>query len=128
MQWAKPHRFADLPLWTPERGLETIDLLATYSMEGPQHLELVQALDSGFYQLPSEPGPHHEGVWVDDLPASIEQLQSRGWTIAAAGGPPDEAYGLFAYLQHPQSRLLLELVSTQLRPAFEDWWAGGSLD
>ncbi len=31
-------------------------------------------------------------------------------------------------LQHRQSPLLRELVSTQLRPAFEAWWAGGTLD
>jgi hypothetical protein len=128
LQWTQPHRFSGLSLWTPERGLESIDLLVSYSRQGPQRLELIEAKETGFYSYPREPGPHHAGIWVDDLAHEIRQLRRQGWQVAAAGGSPDENYGLFAYLEHAHSHLLLELVSTELRPALESWWAGGSLN
>lgn len=127
LTWATPNHFDGLPLWTPETGLEHIDLVATYSCEGPQHVELIQGLASGVYTPLPGPAVHHVGVWVDDVPAEVAALCSKGWVVSAAGACPEDGYGLFVYLDHPGSTMRLELVSTALVDAFENWWAGGTL-
>lgn len=126
LSWAEPYRFENLPFWTPETGTREIELLVTYSRQGPQHLELIQGAADGFYAPSGDPGTHHVGVWVDDVAAEVALLEQQGWTPVAAGGGPGQGYGTFAYLSHPDGKLLLELVSSELLPAFENWWAGGS--
>jgi len=128
LTWSTPHHFQALPLWTPETGLQQIDLVATYSRQGPQHVELIQGLANGVYTPLPISAVHHVGVWVDDVPGEVTTLQDKGWVVSAAGATPEEGYGLFVYLDHPGSNMRLELVSTALMEAFERWWAGGSLD
>jgi hypothetical protein len=66
------------------------------------------------------------GVWVEDVAATTERLVAMGWTLEIAQVAPDDGYGAFSYVRAP-SGFLLEPVSSALKPAFERWWAGGSL-
>jgi catechol 2,3-dioxygenase-like lactoylglutathione lyase family enzyme len=113
-------------VWLPDRGATTITLDFTYSSEGPQHVELLKGEPGSIWDAADWPGVHHMGVWVDDVANTIEELVGQGWTLELAQVPPDEGYGVFGYVRSP-SGFLLEPVAEVLKPAFERWWAGGSL-
>ena len=61
---------------------------------------------------------------LHDVTGEVQAAMARGWTVALAGRPPDDGYGMFAYVQPPNG-MLVELVSDSLLPMFEEWWAGG---
>lgn len=124
LTWAKPFTFEALPIWTPETGLQHVRLEVTYSVEGPQHLE-IQTGEAGSFYDPARGSNFHVGYWVEDLPAEIETMLSRGWKVLGAGAAPEDGYGTFAYVEQPGGGLRVELVSTVLLPTFENWWAGG---
>lgn len=123
LTWATPFTFDALPLWTPERGLHTVSNRVTYSIEGPQHLE-IQVGDPGSFYDPAIHTGDHVGLWVEDTTAEVAALQADGWTVVAAGAPPEDGYGSFVYLRHGRVKMMVELVSTGLQPMFERWWSG----
>ena len=51
---------------------------------------------------------------------------AKGWTVALAGGTPDEGYGNFAYVQPPNG-MLVEVVNDDILTMFEQWWAAGAV-
>jgi catechol 2,3-dioxygenase-like lactoylglutathione lyase family enzyme len=116
----------DQPVWTPETGAITTPLRFTYSCEGPVHLELLQGQPGTHWYGADHPGPHHIGVWVDDVAATTEAAVAAGWTLMSAGKAPEDAYGAFTYVRSPQG-IIVEPVWSAVQPAFERWWAGGSL-
>lgn len=120
LEFAVIKTFDPLPFWTPERGSHEVVVSATYSRQGPQHLELVQGTGD-FYNPGAHPDSRHIGVWVDDLPAEAQCLIEAGWQVLAAGASPEEGYGILAYLKPPEGGLVVELVSTDLQPVFADW-------
>lgn len=123
--WAKlQHR--QQPVWLPGVGDAELELRFTYSSAGPVRLELLQGPAGSIWAGDEVPGPHHLGYWVDDVAATTERLLDRGWTLEAASRAPDDGYGAFTYVRSP-SGVLVEPVSTVVRPAFEQWWAGGDL-
>jgi catechol 2,3-dioxygenase-like lactoylglutathione lyase family enzyme len=123
--WARPqHR--QQPVWLPGTGQTELELRFTYSSGGPVHLELLQGPPGSVWAGDEAPGPHHLGYWVEDVAAITERLVSEGWSLEAASRPPEEGYGAFTYVRSP-SGVLVEPVSTVVRPAFEQWWAGGDL-
>ena len=61
------------------------------------------------------------GVWVDNLTAETTRLVGEGWTVLAAGASPEEGYGMIAYVSPPVPGLLVELISTDLKPVIDDW-------
>jgi catechol 2,3-dioxygenase-like lactoylglutathione lyase family enzyme len=111
-------------VWTPEAGAHQVPLRFTYSCDGPQHVELLQGSPGSVWDGTTSPGIHHVGVWVDDIAAEVERLVGVGWTLEAAGRPPEDGYGPMAYVRAPDGTLL-EPVSSDVRPRFERWWAGG---
>ena len=113
-------------VWGPDGGPTTVELDFTYSCEGPQHVELLKGSAGSVWDAADWPGVHHLGVWVDDVAAVTEDRVGQGWTLEIAQVAPEEGYGAFTYVRAP-SGFLLEPVSAVLRPAFERWWAGGSL-
>ncbi len=123
LEWSPVRSFEPLPFWTPEDGTHEIIVHACYSRQGPHHLELVQGMGA-FYDPDREPDSRHMGVWVDDLPNEAERLLKLGWQTVAAGAAPDDGFGLIAYLRPPIPGLLVELVSTDLKPVFDEWIAG----
>ncbi len=125
LHWATPQARRQ-PLWTPATGLVEVPLRFTYSCEGPVHLELLEAGPGSPWHAGDHPGPHHVGVWVDDVRAATETALAAGWRIEAAAAPPEDGYGAFTYVRSPQG-VLVEPVWSAVRPVFERWWAGGSL-
>ena len=125
VRWAEPKVRDDQPVWTPERGLERVSLRFCYSVDPPMHIELVEGSGGSVWDPGDAPGTHHIGVWVDDVDAEAERLVSLGWSLAACRSDPDVdgTHGIFAYLQ-PPTGLLVELVSREIQPYFEAWWAG----
>jgi len=114
------------PVWLPRVGATELELRFTYSRSGPVRLELLQGPVGSIWAGNEVPGPHHLGYWVDDVAATTEDLTARGWTLEAAGRLPEDGYGAFTYVRSP-SGILVEPVSTAVRPLFERWWAGGDL-
>ena len=116
----------DVPIWTPRDGAVTLPLSYTYSCEGPVHLELLQGPAGSIWDGNDAPGAHHFGVWSEDVATDTERLIAMGWTLEAAGAPPEKGYGRFTYVRSPTG-FLYEPVSVAAKPGFEPWWAGGSL-
>lgn len=123
LEWSPVRSFDPLPFWTPEEGTHEVSVLATYSRGGPHHLELVQGTGA-FYDPDRAPDARHVGVWVDDLRSEAERLIALGWQTVAAGAAPEDGFGLIAYLRPPIHGLLVELVSTDLKPTIDEWMAG----
>ena len=125
VRWAEPRDRDDQPVWTPGGGLERVPLRFCYSVEGPMHIELLESSGGSVWDAGDAPGTHHIGVWVDDVDAESERLISLGWSLEACRSDPgaDGTHGIFAYLQ-PPTGLLVEVVSREIQPVFEAWWAG----
>ena len=124
--WAVP-RQVEQPVWTLENGASAVALRFTYSVEGPQHVELVQGEPGTIWDAGDAPGVHHVGVWVDDLPAEAARLVSAGWQLMAAERELEAGLGRFAYLA-PPAGLIVELVDSAVRPHFEAWWTPNRSD
>ena len=120
LQWAPVRTFDPLPFWTPEQGAHELHVKATYSIGAPHHLELVQG-DGPFYDPRRTSDSRHIGVFTDDLTGEVERLQGAGWTVVAAGAPPQDGYGIICYIAPPLPGLLVELISTGLKPILDDW-------
>lgn len=115
----------DIRVRTPE-GESVVPMRFTYSAEGPQHVELLEAEPGSYWDGTGRPGLHHVGVWVEDLTAETNRLRDAGWDFEVSGIGPDGGYGTFSYLR-AKSGQLVELVDEAAKPRFEAWWAGGSL-
>jgi len=120
LSWAPVRRFDPLPFWTPEDGRHEVSVSATYSRQGPMHIELVQGTGR-FYAPGGQAQARHLGVWVDDLASEAARLVSAGWAVRAAGDAPEAGYGAICYIASPDGSLLLELVSTVLEPVISEW-------
>jgi Glyoxalase/Bleomycin resistance protein/Dioxygenase superfamily len=112
--------------WVPGVGQIDIPCRLTYSVEGPVHYELLEGPPGSIWDGTVTPGPHHYGVWSDDVKGDTERLLVQGWTLELAALSPEEGYGRLTYVRSP-SGFLLEPVSIVAKPRFERWWAGGSL-
>jgi catechol 2,3-dioxygenase-like lactoylglutathione lyase family enzyme len=123
--WAQP-REGEQPIWTPSTGPQTAMLRFTYSIEGPQHVELVEGAAGSVWDAGSSPGLHHVGVWVDDIVAETTRLLDAGWELVAAQRSPAEGFGVFSYLA-PASGLIVELVDAAVEPHFAAWWSAGAV-
>ncbi len=120
VRWAQP-REGEQPVWTPEGGAQQIPLRFTYSVEGPQHLELLEGAPGSIWEADGSPGVHHVGVWVDDIVEETGRLLDAGWHLIAAQQAPQAGFGRFTYLA-PPSGLIVELVDAALEPSFRAWW------
>ena len=122
--WAEVRDMPDMQLWTPDAGVHGASLRFTYSCEGPQHVELLEASPGCIWYSGDNPGVHHLGVWVSDVQAEVAAAEADGWRCIAASAPPDDGYGPWAYLQ-PPSGMIIEVVSEAILAHFEPWWAEG---
>ena len=122
LTWAAVRDVPAQRVWTPEGGAQRVPLRFTYSVEGPQHVELLEGAPGSIWDGRHEPGVHHVGVWVDDVDAETERLRTLGWSLVATERSPDDQYGVFTYLQPPNG-LIVELVDRAVLAHFEAWWA-----
>jgi catechol 2,3-dioxygenase-like lactoylglutathione lyase family enzyme len=125
LDWCAPQQ-REQEVWLPEVGPTAIPLRFTYSTTGPQHVELLEGAPGSIWDGRDEPGLHHIGVWSDDVAGETEALVAHGWTVRLAQADPAKGYGAFTYVQ-PPSGLIVELVTSAVRPMFERWFAGGAL-
>jgi len=123
--WCSPQA-REQRVWLPGEGAATLPLRFVYSAEGPQHVELLEGPPGSIWDGREQPGLHHIGVWSDDVTGETQALLDRGWELRIAQQPPEDGFGVFTYVQ-PPSGLLVELVSSAVRPMFERWFAGGEL-
>lgn len=121
--WAEPRVVEAQSLWTPEDGLQQIELKFTYSAAGPQHVELLEGSPGSFWDGREQPGAHHVGLWTDDLTSETDRLVGSGWALVGAQSDPGDGagYGVFSYLQ-PPSGLIVELVDRAVLGFFTEWW------
>ena len=124
--WAQAVENPGQSLWTPEKGQQELPLKFVYSCEGPQHLELLEGPEDSIWDGRTDSGVHHVGVWVDSVKEETNRLLELGWTLLASAISPEEGYGGMTYLA-PQNGTIVELVSSAIRPRFEQWWAGNPL-
>jgi catechol 2,3-dioxygenase-like lactoylglutathione lyase family enzyme len=104
--------------------VERTELLFTYSRQGPPHLELLQGTPGSIWG-PERAGLHHIGVWADDFVADVAALEQRGMPVelTLASRDTEDPRG-FTYHRSPHG-LRVELVSSEARPMFDRWLAGG---
>lgn len=125
--WAAPMSAPAQSAWTPEHGQQFLPLRFTYSCAGPQHIELLEGPPGSIWDGRERPGVHHVGVWVDDVAEATKRSIDAGWVCRLAQVSPDEGFGTYTYVEPPGSAMLVEYVSSAVRPRFERWWSGGSL-
>ena len=123
--WCEPQE-REQAVWLPDVGTTTVPLLFTYSAEGPQHVELLQGAPGSIWDGREQPGLHHIGVWSDDVAGETQALIDHGWTLRLGQTSPEKGYGAFTYVQ-PPSGLIVELVTSAIKPMFDRWFAGGPL-
>jgi catechol 2,3-dioxygenase-like lactoylglutathione lyase family enzyme len=126
LRWASVQHNPAQRVWTPDRGLVEVPLTYVYSCDGPMHVELLEGPPDTVWHAGDRPGAHHVGVWVDDVAAETTACLDQGWTLAAAGAPPEDGYGVFTYVV-PPSGLIVELVWSAVADRFERWWAGAPM-
>jgi hypothetical protein len=92
-------------------------IAATYSLEGPPYLELVEER-SGAVWAAGALGLQHVGLWTDDLEGSVTRLEAAGLPGRVRHLPPEGQPALFSYHDGGLG-LWWELVSTAFRPRLE---------
>jgi hypothetical protein len=101
-------------------GDTVVDFRFAYSMDAPR-LEVIQAIPGTLWTPVVASGLHHLGYWSEDVDGDSAVLAQRGLAREAAGVQPDGS-ATWAY-HRGASGPRIELVSTQLRPLMERWWA-----
>lgn len=120
--WAPIHIYNPLTLWTPEQGMQEITLRVSYSREGPLHIELIEAVPGTFYDPATIADLKHIGVFMDNVGDEVERMTALGWTVIAARDTPEKRYGHMAYLLAPEGKMVVELVSTKIKPMLLAWF------
>lgn len=125
-EWCDPIG-GTITVGTPSGDI-TVEVRTWYSKTTPR-LEVAQS-HPGTVWTRADSGLHHVGYWVDDVAATIAELEKRGYAFEAAGKRPDgEPY--WAYLIGPAGSgpagPRLEIVSRQLQPIMEPYFATGSM-
>ena len=92
-------------------------IAATYSLEGPPYLELVEER-SGDVWAAQALGLQHVGFWTDDLDGSVRRLESAGFPSRVRHAPDEGRPELFSYHEVAPG-LWWELVSEAFRPRLE---------
>jgi hypothetical protein len=123
--------------WTPAQqadltldiggGRETVALRFCYSLTGPPHIELIEAIPETYYDARGGPYTHHVGAWVDDLVLESKRLEALGMPLEAAGvGPEGQTPFMFVFHTSPHG-FRIELVDRMMQPTFQGWIGGGEL-
>jgi hypothetical protein len=120
-QWCSP-----MAVRTPVRlatGETELDLRFTYSATTPR-VEVIQSMAGTLWVPASGSHIHHLGYWSDDVEADAVHLAERGHVGEATGVRPDGT-AVWAYHKSPNGPRI-ELVSRQIQPGLEQYWAAGT--
>jgi catechol 2,3-dioxygenase-like lactoylglutathione lyase family enzyme len=92
-------------------------IAATYSMQGPPYLELIEERSGGVWAVEAL-GLQHVGFWVDDLEGAISRFDAAGLPGRVRHVPPEGRPPMFSY-HDGGAGLWWELVSPTFRPRLE---------
>jgi hypothetical protein len=127
LRWAEPLPFSGL-LRTPSGPLPHLTW-ATYSLDAPHHIELVEHIDPTAWSVgPRGPRVHHLGYIVHDLAPQMSKLQAAGFECVAHGeGDHGKPVGS-SFHAHPCGGLHIELVDRRAAESFRPWFEGGGIE
>ncbi len=99
-----------------------VELHTSFSLDGPTHIELIEACPGTIWELGAGPQLHHVGLWSDDIPAEAQRLIDGGLPAVASGlgADDDVASGYFSYHSNPYGGKV-ELVDIAKQQAMRDW-------
>jgi hypothetical protein len=105
-------------------GRVDLDLRCVYSRTSPR-VEIVRSIPGTLWVPVEGSGIHHLGYWSDDVAADSRELESMGFASEAVGTLPDGSpyWSFHGRATGPR----IELVSRQVEPALEQYWATGSV-
>jgi hypothetical protein len=107
---------------------QSVELLATYSVQGPPYVELIQELSGGVWGSGAL-RLDHLGYWVDDLAGSFAQLRADGLDASVQAVDEHDCPIRFSYQRaSSDSGPWIELVDRAVRPGLMAWVNGGSYD
>ena len=103
-------------------AIVNVELHTSFSLDGPVHLELIEAAPGTIWELGAGPQLHHVGLWTDDIAAEAERLVRSGLPAVATGlNSVDESVpGLFSYHANPLGGKV-ELVHIDMQQRMHDW-------
>ncbi|NOY55646.1 MAG: VOC family protein [Actinobacteria bacterium] len=113
IRWT-PIQTRNRPMMSPDGPFDA-ELRFVYSLEGPPHIELVDAPAGGKLA----PTTWHLGYWVQDLPAATRHMVDRGATVTLRYEGPEDRPTSFVYVTLP-SGVTLELVDAARRDALRE--------
>jgi hypothetical protein len=117
LSWAPVHEWP-LLAWIPARDPVEFRVTATYSLDGPVHVELSCHHSSPVSSRSDLVAPHHVGYWCEDVTSTTDALTRLGWTLEYRAGP---AGGQLVSMLRTPSGYRVELVPAASRPAVEQW-------
>jgi lactoylglutathione lyase len=114
--------FVDVRYRDHEGATVEVNLHTSFSLDGPTHIELIEAAPDTIWQLGNGPSLHHIGLWTDDIPAEAERLMRTGMPAVASGFGPDNTTdtGYFSYHANPLGAKV-ELVDIAKQQGMHDW-------
>ncbi len=105
-------------------GDRVVDMRFAYSKTSPR-LEVIQSVAGTLWEPATGSGIHHLGYWSDDVAGDSQELARRGFAMEAVGRKPDGST-LFAF-HRGSSGPRIEIISREVKPAFEHYWATGKM-
>lgn len=102
-----------------------VDLHTSFTLDGPVHIELIEAAPGTIWSLDAGPRIHHVGLWTDDVAAEAQRLVRSGMPVIAGGmdNADPAAPGYFSYHENPQGGNV-ELVHIDKQQGMHDWMVG----
>ncbi len=119
LTWA-PIRTFPVTVADAEGRTESVEVRATYSNQGPPHVELIQAAGDGLWSVGHAGGVHHFGLFVDDLETELERLESEGFVRELQGAAEPGKLSGPVYLSNSLG-LRVELVGSEGKVMISDW-------
>ncbi len=122
-EWCDPVSVST-PVVLPEGDI-MVDINFAYSVTSPR-LEVIRSVPGTLWTPDAGSGIHHLGYWSDDVAADSMRMVERGYAAEATGLRPDGT-PFWAYHRSPGGPRI-ELVSRDVQPSLEQYWAAGATE
>jgi catechol 2,3-dioxygenase-like lactoylglutathione lyase family enzyme len=103
-----------------------LEMLVTYSKDGPFRLEVIQAQGAGIYAEPGQ-GLHHLGIWEPDPEARLRDLEARGEQVDGVFRQRDGGISVIYASPDTPAGTRIEYVGEAQRERLERWFTTGVL-
>jgi hypothetical protein len=105
--------------------IKPYDVFLTYSVQGPPHVELIQASGDGAYGAHHGFGLHHIGAWCTNCATRFEELAAKGLGAEAVFRDGDQNFG--GYLDPSVLYgVRYEISPLSIKDNWQSWINGGS--